>query len=179
MLGRGQERWLEGALGDSHAGWNVVAQTTRMARFDQKPGPGRNVWTDSWDGYPAARERLLSQLKRTANPVVIGGDIHAFQIAQLKEDFDNPDSPTVASEFVGTSITSQGWAQERVNKFLPDNPHVLLADSRYRGYTRVDVTPQRWLADLRVMESVQSADAPCRTLASYAVENGKPGPVSG
>jgi alkaline phosphatase D len=177
MLGRAQERWLEGALGDSESGWNVVAQTTRMARFDQKPGPGRSAWTDAWDGYPAARARLLAKLKHTSNPVVIGGDIHAFMVAQLKEDFDDLDSPTVASEFVGTSISSQGWPPERIAKFMPDNPHVLMNESRHRGYTRVDITPQRWLADLRIMESVQTPDAPCRTLATYAVENGKPDPA--
>ena len=177
MLGRAQERWLEGGLGDSRAGWNVLAQTTRMAQFDQQPGPGRRAWTDGWDGYPAARDRLLSKLKTTSNPVVIGGDVHAFHIAQLKEDFDDPESPTLASEFLGTSITSQGWPQERIARFLPDNPHVLMADSRYRGYTRVELTPRRWLADLRVVESVQRRDAPCSTLASYVVEDGKPGPL--
>jgi alkaline phosphatase D len=177
MLGRAQERWLEGALRDSRAGWNVLAQTTRMAQFDQQPGPGRRAWTDGWDGYPAARDRLLSKLKTTSNPVVIGGDVHAFHIAQLKEDFDDPESPTLASEFLGTSITSQGWPQERIARFLPDNPHVLMADSRYRGYTRVELTPRRWLADLRVVESVQRRDAPCSTLASYVVEDGKPGPL--
>ena len=175
MLGRAQERWLEGALGESLAGWNVVAQTSRMAQFDQKPGPGRSAWTDAWDGYPAARARLLSQLKNAANPVVIGGDIHAFMVAKLKEDFDNPESPTVATEFVGTSITSQGWPPERIARFMPDNPHVLMNESRHRGYTRVEVTPERWVADLRIMETVRTPDAPCSTLATYVVESGQPG----
>jgi alkaline phosphatase D len=177
MLGRAQERWLEDALGDSGAGWNVVAQTTRMARFDQKPGPGRSAWTDAWDGYPAARASLLARLKQASNPVVIGGDIHSFMVAQLKEDFDDPDSPSVASEFVGTSITSQGWPPERIARFMPDNPHVLMNESAYRGYTRVEITPRRWAADLRIMESVKSPDAPCSTLATYVVENGRPDPV--
>jgi alkaline phosphatase D len=109
--------------------------------------------------------------------VVIGGDIHCFNVSQLKLDFDDPASPVVATEFVGTSITSQAWPQERINQYLPDNPHILLGDSRYRGYTRVEVTPQRWTTELRVMESVQRRDAACSTLATYVVENGKPGPV--
>ncbi len=177
MLGRAQERWLESALGDSRERWNVIAQTTAMAQFDQKPGPGRRAWTDAWDGYPAARTRLLSSLRKTSNPVVIGGDVHSFNVSQLKEDFDDPNSPILASEFVGTSITSQAWPQERLMQYLPDNPHILMADSRYRGYVRVEVTPGRWLADLRIMETVQRADAGCSTLATYVVEDGKPGPV--
>ncbi|HVL35868.1 MAG TPA: alkaline phosphatase D family protein [Burkholderiales bacterium] len=176
MLGRAQERWLERALGDSRARWNVVAQTSRMAQLDQRPGPGRTAWTDAWDGYPAARERLLAQLARKPNPVVIGGDIHAFHVAELKRDFDDPRAPVVASEFVGTSISSQGWPQERVDRLRPDNPHILLADARFRGYTRVEITRGRWLAELRAMETVREREAPCRTLASFVVDDGRPGP---
>jgi alkaline phosphatase D len=177
MLGRAQERWLGRALGESGAAWNVLAQQTRMAQFDQKPGPGRSAWTDGWDGYPAARRRLLDSLKETKNPVVIGGDVHCFNVSQLKLDFADPSSPVVASEFVGTSITSQGWPQERIARFLPDNPHLLFAEGRYRGYTRVDVAPKLWRADLRVMETVKRPGAACRTLASFVVEDGRPGPL--
>jgi len=177
MLGRAQERWLERSLGESRAAWNLVAQTTPMAQFDTKPGPGRRAWTDGWDGYPAARSRLLENLKGTSNPVVLGGDVHSFNVNQLKLDFDDPAASVVASEFVGTSITSQAWSQERLNQYLPDNPHMLLVDSRYRGYTRVDVAAVRLQADLRAMETVQRRDAPCSTLASFIVEDGKPGPL--
>jgi alkaline phosphatase D len=177
MLGRPQERWLDDALGETHSSWNVIAQTTAMAQFDQKPGPGRRAWTDGWDGYPVARERLLTRAAQVKNPVVIGGDVHCFNVSQLKIDFDEPGSPVVASEFVGTSITSQAWPQERLNHYLPDNPHILLGESRYRGYTRVEVTPARWSADLRIVESVQRRDAACTTLATYVVEDGKPGPL--
>ncbi len=109
--------------------------------------------------------------------MVLGGDVHSFHVSQLKLDFDRPDSPVVAPEFVTTSITSQAWPQERVNRLLADNPHILLADGRYRGYTRVRLTPERWSADLRIVETVQRPDAPCSTLATYVVENGRPGPL--
>lgn len=177
MLGRRQERWLQSGLADPRAAWNVLAQTTRMARFDQKPGPGRRAWTDGWDGYPAARERLLEQARRVPNPVVIGGDVHSFHVSRLKLDFERAESPIVAPEFITTSITSQAWPQERVNRLLPDNPHILLADSRSRGYTRVTLTRSRWSADLRIVESVQRRDAPCSTLATFVVETGKPEPL--
>jgi len=178
MLGPAQERWLEGALGDSRARWNLLAQQTRMAQFDQKPGPGRRAWTDGWDGYPAARRRLLETLatRDIANPVVLGGDVHLFNVCDLKVDFDDPASPVVASEFVGTSITSQSQSQARMDRMLPDNPHMKLLEARYRGYVRVEVTPGTFRAELRAMQSVQRPDAPCATLATFAVENGRPGP---
>jgi alkaline phosphatase D len=179
ILGPAQERWLEGALGESRARWNFLAQQTRMAQFDQKPGPGRRAWTDGWDGYPAARKRLLDYLaeKKVANPVVLGGDVHQFNVADLKRDFDDPASPVVASEFVGTSITSQGWSQERLEKFLPDNPHMKYVEGRYRGYVRVDVSAAEARFDLRAMESVREREAGCRTHATFVVEDGRAGPV--
>jgi alkaline phosphatase D len=179
MLGRAQERWLDFAFRDSRASWNVLAQTTTMAQFDQLVGPGRRAWTDGWDGYPAARGRLLDSIvqHKVANPVVIGGDVHSFNVCQLKRDFDDPASPVVASEFVGTSITSQAWPYERMLQYLPENPHFLFADSRYRGYTRVEVTPKLMKADLRALESVQRRDAACSTLTTFVVEDGRAGPV--
>jgi alkaline phosphatase D len=82
----------------------------------------------------------------------------------------------VASEFVGTSITSQGWSQDTLNRFLPDNPHMKLMESRFRGYVRVDVTAQEARFDLRAMESVREPGAECRTHATFVVEDGRPGP---
>src|SRR5262245_7956740 len=178
MLGRAQERWLERELASSPARWNVIVQQTRMAQFDELPGPGRRAWTDAWDGYPAARQRLLRFLaeKQVSNPIVIGGDIHAFSVANLKTDFDDPDAPVVASEFTGTSITSQGFAQERIAPMLADNPHIQYADTRYRGYVRVNANEKMLQADLRAMDSVQTRDAACSTLVSFLVEDGRPGP---
>jgi alkaline phosphatase D len=177
MLGAAQEEWLDAGLAGSRTRWNVLAQQTRMAQFDGKPGPGRSLHTDGWDGYPAARRRLLDSAAKASNLVVIGGDVHAFNVCQLKADFDDPKSPVVASEFVGTSITSQHGAQEWLAKALPENPHVLLSDGRHRGYVRAELAPGRMQVDLRAMENVTQRDAPCSTLASFVVEDGKPGPV--
>ena len=178
LLGAEQENWLEAGLGASRTRWNILAQQSVMAQVDQRPGPGRRAWTDAWDGYPLARKRLLDFIagRKVPNPVALGGDVHMFYVNDLKADFDNAASPTVASEFVGTSITSQSRSQESVRRLLPDNPHIRFADSRYRGYTRVELTPGRMAVDLRAMENVASPDAPCSTLASFVVENGRPGP---
>jgi len=177
LLGAAQEQWLEAGLAGSRSRWNVLGQQTLMAQLNRSDAGGKSVWTDGWDGYPAARRRLLEQMARSSNPVVIGGDVHAFYVSELKGDFDDPASPVVASEFVGTSISSQHGAQDWLDKRRPANPHVLLAESRYRGYTRVDVTSKQMQVDLRAMESVQTRDAACSTLASYVVEDGKPGPL--
>jgi alkaline phosphatase D len=175
MLGAAQEQWLDASLAGSRTRWNIVAQQTRVGQFDEQAGAGRLAWTDDWDGYPAARRRLLESLAGKSNPVVIGGDIHCFNVNQLKPDFDDRASPVVAAEFVGTSISSQGWPQERLDALRADNPHLLFADSRYRGYVRMDLTPQRLQADLRGLDTVQTRDGQCSTIASFVVEDGHPG----
>ena len=180
LLGDTQERWLHEGLDRSLAAWNVLAQQTRMAQFDLQPGPGQQFWTDGWDGYPAARRRLLDYLgqRKPANPVVIGGDVHSFWVADLKPDFDDSRAPVVATELVGTSITSQfGRSQSQLEALLPDNPHIRFADGSRRGYVRVEVTPARLRADLRVMRTVTQPQSEADTLASFVVENGRPGAI--
>jgi alkaline phosphatase D len=177
LLGDEQERWLFDGLARSNARWNVIAQQTLMARLDRKAGAGELYWTDGWDGYPAARDRLLGFLaeRRPSGPLVIGGDVHASWVADLKRDFADETSPTVATEFCGTSITSQSARQDVFDALLPENPHIRFVDSTYRGYTRMRLTSERCVADIRVVDTVAWRAAPVRTLASFAVENGKPG----
>jgi alkaline phosphatase D len=179
MHGEVQERWLQTSLDRSAARWNVLAQQSIMAQVDRKPGPGQRFWTDSWDGYPAARRRLLDYLgaRKPANPVVIGGDVHSFWVNDLRPDFDDAQSPVVATEIVGTSITSQFSRPEVVDAQRADNPHVRFADARRRGYVRVEVTPRRWRADLRTMRSVTQPRAEADTLATFVIEDGRPGAV--
>lgn len=115
LLGDEQENWLNNSLLNSPARWNVLAQQVMMARVDRKPGPEVAYSMDQWGGYDVARTRLLSFLRdrQIANPVVITGDIHTNWVNDLKVNFDEPAAPTVATEFVGTSISSGGTAARR------------------------------------------------------------------
>ena len=85
LLGIEQEQWLQAGLESSRQRWNVIGQQTLMAQFNRAEAGGK-LWTDGWDGYPLARRRLLEQLTKTSNPVVIGGDVHAFFVSELKMD---------------------------------------------------------------------------------------------
>ena len=182
MFGLEQERWLTDGLARSTARWNVIAQQLLMAELRMRRNGTAAFWTDGWDGYPAARERLLGFIadRRPANPVVIGGDIHSYWVTDLKPNFEDARAPVVATEFVGTSIASSGIPYERTRALLPETPHVKFFDSRKRGYVRCEVTHARWLTDLIAVDNVREPDAPASTLASFVVEAGRPGalPVS-
>jgi alkaline phosphatase D len=177
MLGREQERWVARELAGARSRWKVIAQQMLMAQLEQKAGAGEGWWSDGWDGYPAGRRRLLRHVadRKIADVVVIGGDIHSFWITDLKADFDDPASPAVATEFVGTSVTSEGVPFETFQRFAAENPHVRFFDSRERGYTRVEVTPSLWRTDLRIVSTIAEPAATARTLRSFVVASGKAG----
>ena len=80
---------------------------------------------------------------RLTNPVVLGGDIHSFWANELKLDFDDPAAPVIASEFVGTSVTSNGPPYEKFRAWIADNPEVRFFDSRRRGYVSAELRPER------------------------------------
>ncbi len=178
MLGERQEQWLEAGLSRSATRWNLLGQGTVMTYIDELPGPGERFWTDNWNGYPAARRRLLQTLKttRVANPVVLSGDIHAFLAADLNQIPEQQDSAIVASEFATTSISSQATPQKSLDRRGRDNPNLLLLDGRYRGYLRLDIDRRRMRADMIAMDTVSRTRSGSHVLASFVVENGVPGP---
>ena len=179
MLGAAQEAWLFGGLARSSARWNILAQEVLMAQLRQRVPLLDAVghWTDAWDGYPASRARLLRHVEasRVSNPVVIGGDLHSFWVNDLKRDFDDPRSPTVATEFVGTSVSSLGPSYSQFMGWMPDNPHVRFFESRQRGYVSVELTPERMTTRLRALSDVRDPRATVSTLRSFVVESGRPG----
>ena len=180
-LGAVQEGWLTGRMSASHSSWNLFASGTVMAYIDEQRGPGERFWNDSWNGYPAARARFADSLVRTrvANPIVLSGDIHAFLTANHRQVPHDRESPLIASEFTTTSISSQGIPQRALDERRAENPDLLFASSERRGYLRLDLTPQRVQADLVAMDSVADRRAGRFVQASFVVEAGKPGPVSG
>jgi alkaline phosphatase D len=182
LLGAEQERWLHQGLMLPGVRWNVLAQQTLMTPLNRKrEGEGQAWWTDGWDGYPAARRRLLDFMatQRPVNPVVIGGDVHSSVVADLRPDLDDPRSPVVAAEICGTSVTSLGPPADRMPALIARNPHLRHLDTRRRGYVRVDVTSTTLLAALRVVDNARVRETGVTTSASFVVEAGRPGLQAG
>ncbi|MEJ7741144.1 MAG: alkaline phosphatase D family protein [Nocardioidaceae bacterium] len=110
--------------------------------------------------------------------MIITGDWHSTFVNDIKKNFDHPDSPTVATEFVGTSISTNGDAEvygPYYGPMIKYNPHVKSFDGDRRGYVRCTVTPEEWYTDLRMVTTVSRSDAPAYTFASFVVEDGHPG----
>ena len=183
LLGREQEQWLDAAFAQTAregARWTVIAHQTVFTRRDSRLGPDEMFGNDNWNGYPAARTRLLESLQghRPRNPVFVGGDIHQNWVADVRVDDRRMDAPVIAAEFVGTSISSNsGTSLKRAEALMAENPHCLLNNPEKRGYGLVDITPQRWRTQLRVVDDVRNPAAGISTLASFVVEDGRAGIV--
>jgi alkaline phosphatase D len=179
MLGVAQERWLRRALDASTARWNLLGQQTLFAHFDQSGAGPRAYWADGWNGYPAARERLVAALrgKPVQNPVILSGDLHAFLVNDVHADATDYGSAVVATELVTSSISSQAAPQQSFDAWRAENPNVRLARSDHRGYVRLRVGAESLRADLVAVDDATRPDSPTHVLASFDVESGKPGVV--
>jgi alkaline phosphatase D len=179
ILGAAQEKWLyDGFAGDT-ARWNAIAQQV-MLMHRKIPDGNKIVYNmDKWDGYVANRKRLLGEIqrRRVSNPVVLSGDVHECWMADLKSDEENPSSATLASEFVCTSISSNGDGRAITNArrhALELNPHIHFYNG-LRGYLRCEVTPDLWRTDAKTLDFVTKPGAPIKTGGSYVIENGQRG----
>lgn len=181
LLGAEQEQWLANNWSLQQR-WNLLAQQTLMARLSHTAPiedgkvAGR-YWTDGWDGYAASRQRLLQTVadRKVPGTVVLGGDVHGNYVADLRVDFDKPNSPIVATEFCGTSITSDGGKQEQLDKFLPRNPHIHHGRIDQHGTVRFKLTPTRLDVELRVVDDIKSASSAVRGAERFSVEAARPG----
>jgi alkaline phosphatase D len=174
LLGTAQEQWVDRAFSEGSGGWNVVGQQTVFGQRDFKPGPGQSLSNDGWDGYAPARSRFVGSMQRhqLANPVLLGGDVHANWVGHVKADYARPDSATVGVEFCGTSITSRAGSNDKLPERLAENPHFVFAESGHRGYGVVEFTPKQLTTTLRVVDDVTQRDAKISTLARFTVAAG-------
>ena len=145
LIGGEQERWLLNGFQQSQARWDVLGQQVFFSQVELTPGPGRGFNPDAWDGYVANRDRVVSGIVHSPvrNAVVLTGDVHSHWAAEVRERFDDPSSPVVATELVTTSISSGGDgsdSRDDIAAMLAENPHIRYFTNR-RGYVRTRITP--------------------------------------
>ena len=191
LLGETQERWLAKGLASSvRSGrkWQVLAQQVIMGGLSTPPDLAQRVGTDApdyvrqrlaaataasraglpanmdaWDGYPAARERLLRAAREAnANLVTLTGDSHnawAFELVHGGEP--------AGVELAGQSVTSPGF-EGYLGKLAPDelagslvahNPRLRWAQTSGRGYMAVELTPRAAACEWRFSDSVRQRSA--------------------
>ncbi|MGK6356798.1 alkaline phosphatase D family protein [Sphingomonas sp. DT-207] len=203
MLGSTQESWLAHALKANarSTAWQLVGMGTIIGRTlmpadalswlrpdtnDRTASRFKNdiraarqglpMWMDRWDGYPAARARLLKAAQHAdADLVMIAGDSHnawAYSLAQ--------DGKPAGVEFAGHAVTSGGMeggfaADPRIvaKGFIATNPELKWADTSQRGYMMIGITPDRVTGEWLFMQTIQSRTTTLAGTHRMHVERGR------
>jgi alkaline phosphatase D len=179
MLGREQAGWLASRLIESPARWNVLAQQVMFGMVDRTAGEDSRYAMDQWPGYLAERRRLLEFMhERTVpNPVILTGDIHSNWVNDLRADDRNAALPVLATEFVGTGISSppNGLTDPaRLAELLAENPS-LVWHGGGNGYASCTVSRERMDTTYFTVDDISRADSPVSIAARFAVESGRAG----
>jgi alkaline phosphatase D len=177
MLGAEQEAWFADGMKRASTRWNIVAQQTLMAQADTGMGGEHRFWADGWDGYPAARQRLLDAVAAspTRDTLVLGGDVHCFWATDLVRDYADEKSPILATEFVGGSLTSQTPSDKATQQVVRLNPHLRYGRGDVNGYGVVSLEAKKATVAFRTVKSVKEQNSPVTTRESFVVEAGQPG----
>lgn len=203
MLGTTQESWLAHALKANArtSAWQLIGMATIIGRTVMpqaavewlKPDAsastvakfrnhiraakhGVPMWMDRWDGYPAARARLLRAAQRAdADLVMLSGDSHNAWAYALSED-DKP----AGVEFAGQAVTSSGMeggmaADPRTvaQGFIAANPELKWADTSHRGYLMVEVTPQRVTGEWLFLDTIKARSTKLAGTHRMQVQRGR------
>jgi alkaline phosphatase D len=171
MLGFAQEAWLDQQFAATTARWNVLANQVVMSATPFSTGSVNVYNFDQWDGYVAARNRLLRSLvaRRVRNPLVITGDIHVAGAASVRLDYEDPDAPDIAYEVVTTSISSSVNAAliPLLEGSVAKHEWIRYVNGHQRGYAVVTLTPDGGTAAFR---AVATALEPTSTVATDYVD---------
>ncbi len=176
ITGAQQEQWLSNGFASSRATWDVLGQQVFFSRRDTSPTPGNTVSMECWDGYSASRARVTNAWvnAQVRNPIVLTGDVHAHWASDVLQDFNNPDSPVVGSEFVTTSITSGADGYDEPTGQHPwaaYNPNLKFW-TNLRGYVNTKLTPTSFTVDYRCVPKVTVKGLAAFTRARFVVDDG-------
>ena len=203
MLGSAQESWLAHALKTiaRSTAWQLIGMGTIIGRTlmpsdalgwlradskdkvvksfkdDIRAGKlGLPMWMDRWDGYPAARSRLLKAAQQSdTDLVMLSGDSHNAWAYALAED-----GRPAGVEFAGHSVTSGGLeekfaADARIvaQGFVAANPELKWADTSQRGYMMIEITPQRVTGEWLFMQTIKARTTALAGSHHMQVERGR------
>ncbi len=181
VLGNAQERWLAQGLAASTRRWKLLGMGSQVSPTGVR-GPGfERIYTDGWDGYPPARERLLRAMAQApgGNVLSLGGDVHRHVAAQLRLRGNDSRSPIVAGEFVCSSVTSRGLSESMTALVRASNPDILHARGDERGYAFIEIDAKGATCDFRATPFPADARARLSSQAKFAVEAGVAGVAAG
>ncbi|MFI8171057.1 alkaline phosphatase D family protein [Streptomyces sp. NPDC085931] len=202
LTGRAQLDWLKAGLQASDTTWRLVGNSVMISPFAigslsadllkplakllGLPQEGLALNTDQWDGYTDDRREILAHLRAHAirNTVFLTGDIHMAWANDVPVDAGTyPLSPSAATEFVVTSVTSdnlddivkvpEGTVSAVAAPVIrAANRHVHWVDTDRHGFGVLDLTAERAQMDYYVVSGRARRDATAVWARSYRTRSG-------
>ncbi|MER5831949.1 alkaline phosphatase D family protein [Streptomyces sp. NPDC002130] len=202
LTGRAQLDWLKAGLKSSDTTWRLVGNSVMISPFAigslsadllkplakllGLPQEGLALNTDQWDGYTDDRREILAHLRTNAirNTVFLTGDIHMAWANDVPVDAGTyPLSPSAATEFVVTSVTSdnlddivkvpEGTVSAVASPVIrAANRHVHWVDTDRHGFGVLDITAERAQMDFYVISDRAKRDATAKWSRSYRTRSG-------
>ncbi len=207
MLGTAQYDWLTRGLRSSGASWKLVGN--QVPFFPTVLGPGYPAamsellepispalahepvayYVDDWNGYPAERRRLVTELAKVEDVVVLTGDVHMSYACEIPRD---PGTYALTGESVAVELIAPGISSPSIGtiaaQFVPGadtvfdtitgsnekafNPWVKYRESSHCGYLVVDVDASRVRADWWLVDDAQAARSAVRRARTMQVRRG-------
>ena len=190
MLGMTQRDWLLDTVRNSTATWKIWAN--EVTAMQMKVGAAF-VTLDQWDGYPAERANILSNIGMygVKNFIAITGDIHSFIAGYLKPNFDDASEP-VGVELVVGSISSANLTELALSLvplpsaplpvpiptppgvgveslLMASNPHMRFFNSSTHGYCLMDVGQDGVTCTMKAVTTIRQPQAELYTLKTFLI----------
>jgi len=177
MTGPDQQQWFFDRLNSSRSTWNIVGNEVVMTDVTLN---GAVLNFDQWDGYPEQRETVLKYIRdnQFTNVVMITGDIHLNGVGNLALAGADGTRTTVATELVGTSISSGGLLPDGVGDLVKASIPDLVYFNQQRGWCHNTVTAEKWTAEYRVVEDNLVEDSPVTVGGTFVITPDRPGAVA-
>ena len=196
MISEGMEAEIRAAFSASLAdgqAWRMFGNASPIARMlvpdvlalgidpasnsgGQVPGGGPDIfwkgkwnlpfYTDTWDGYPAARQSLyaLCQSVGAHDLLFLTGDSHSFWANRLFDDAGMPMGLELGTAGISSpgDFVESGWdaasAQRLDQLFAEQLEEVVWTDNMHQGYVRVELDRERAAATFVAVDTVLSPD---------------------
>ena len=172
MLGTEQEAWLDAGLVDDGV-WDLIGQQTVLTDMSISIGGVTGINNDQWDGYAAARERLVESASKTPRSLVLSGDIHAAMLNQVGP-LDEPRlielvAPSATTRMDRTLAAGLGLA-------LLAHRNVRVFEPAVHGYLLLDMSSSQITVTLRNVDPNDS-ESSVSTVGRWLITPGSRVPV--
>jgi len=133
--------------------------------------------TDSWDGYPRERNKLLKILSKSQSSIVLTGDTHNSWISNLYNDMHN----FIGVEIAAPSITSPNSVDIFRNKtvdidkdFIKYNKNLKWTNGSGKGFVKLTIEFNQIEVKFIYVNTVKSRDYKLSDTHSFTIMHNKP-----